>query len=227
MRNALALAACLLIAACTTTNAKLATAIEKPRPDATVAVAQPDVQLSLLGVSGLAESRADWSNAARDNISGELKKALDAKGLKYTSIDPSGSMAGRTGQLLRLNAAVGQSIQLFNYGVINLPTHKDNFDWTLGDGAHDLAVAYNADYALFIGARGSYSSDTRKLAWLGAAAFGVSLPMGGQYLYASLVDLKTGRILWYNEAVAGPNADMRSVEGAHSLVVDVLKTAPF
>lgn len=227
MNRFLILAACLLLGACTTTNAKLALAVEKPRADAQVMVLKPDVQLGVLTMSGLTEPRADWSAAGRDNIAAEVKKALDAKGLKFTQVDPADAMAGHTGQLLRLNAAVGQSIMLFNYGVINLPTHKGNFEWTLGEGARDLGSAYSSEYALFINARGSYSSDARKLAWLGAAALGVSLPTGGQYLSASLVELKTGRIIWFNEAVAGPSADMRNAEGAQSLVADLLKTAPF
>jgi hypothetical protein len=227
MRVFLVLAACLMAAACTTTDAKLATSVEKPRANAQVMLLQPDVQLGVLTMSGLTEPRADWSSSGRDNIASEVKKALDVKGLKYTEVDPAGAMTGRSGQLLRLNAAVGQSILLFNYGAINLPTHKGTFEWTLGDGARDLGSAYNADYALFINARGSYSSDARKLAWIGAAAFGVALPTGGQYLSASLVDLKTGRIIWFNQAVAGPDADMRNPEGARNLVAELLKTAPF
>ena len=227
MRKLFVLAASLLVAACTTTNVKLATAVEKPRADAQVMVLQPDVQLGVLTMSGLTEPRADWSASGRDNIAAEVKKALDVKGLKYTQVDPAAAMSGHTGQLLRLNAAVGQSILLFNYGAINLPTHKGSFEWTLGEGAHDLGGAYNSEYALFINARGSYSSDARKLAWLGAAAFGVALPTGGQYLSASLVELKTGRIIWFNQAVAGPDADIRNPEGAHNLVAEMLKTAPF
>lgn len=220
-------AACLGLAACTTTDARIATSVERPTPGASVMMLQPDVQLSLLTVSGMPEARADWSTQSRDNITAQVKQALDAKGLKYTEVDPSGAMAGHTGQLLRLNGAVGQSIILFNYGAYSLPTHKGSFEWTLGDGARDLGATYHADYALFIGARGSYSSDARKAAWLGAAMLGVALPMGGQSLYASLVDLKTGRVIWFNQALAGPGADMRNAEGAHSLVTDVMKTAPF
>ena len=128
---------------------------------------------------------------------------------------------------MRLNGAVGQSILLFNYGAYSLPTHKGSFEWTLGDGAQQLGATYHADYALFINARGSYSSDARKMAFIGAAMLGVALPMGGQYVDASLVELKTGRIIWFNQALASPTADMRSPEGARSLVEELLKTAPF
>ena len=61
---------------------------------------------------------------------------------------------------------------------------------------------------------------------IGAAALGVSLPMGGQEAYASLVELKTGKVVWFNQAVAGPTADMRSPEGAKLLTEALLKDLP-
>ena len=75
-------------------------------------------------------------------------------------------------------------------------------------------------------ARGTYASGGRVAAMIGFAALGVSVPLGNQYAMASLVDLKTGRIVWYNTALAGPNADMRQPEGAKILVTAMLKDAP-
>jgi len=226
MRVWLIVAACLAMAACTTTQAKLATTADRPSPNAEILALQPDVQLAIITAGGVTEPRADWSTAARDNIAAAIKGALSAKGLKYTALDPTTVESGRNAQLLRLNNAVGQAILTYDY-LIQLPTHANGFDWTLGDGVKTLATTYGGDYALFVNARGSYSSDARKAVIVVAAVLGVSVPTGGQALDASLVDMRTGRIVWFNVAQASPDADMRTPEGAQSLVKDVLKSAPF
>jgi hypothetical protein len=52
------------------------------------------------------------------------------------------------------------------------------------------------------------------------------VPLGSQTVQLSLVDLKTGNIVWYNNVLAGPGADMRSRAGAKSLVEGLLKDIP-
>jgi hypothetical protein len=230
MRLLLAIVACALLAACgTTTDTRLAapTAISKPAANSKVLVVQPDVQLSLLTTVGLQEPRADWSQDARRNLEQALQSELRAKAHPSDVLDPGQAMGGREGQLIRLHDAVGQSILAFNYGVINLPTKKKgSFDWTLGEGATELRESRGADYALFVTARGSYSSGGRKALMVGAALLGVGVPLGGQQAFASLVDLKTGRIVWFNVARAGAQDDMRTPEGARALVGQLLTGAP-
>lgn len=217
-----ALAACLALAGCTTTSTQLAFKdAPKPPPGARIILLQPDVHLALLTASGLQDPRADWSQQGEDNLAAEMSTSLTARAHQFRTVDPETAMEGRTGQLLRLNEAVTQSIP---YGF--LPTKKGSFDWTLGEGAQALGAAYQADYALFVTARGTYASGGRVVAMIGLAALGVSVPLGNQYAMASLVDLKTGRIVWYNTALAGPNADMRQPAGAKILVTAMLKDAP-
>ncbi|MFZ5668364.1 MAG: hypothetical protein ACOY4K_02630 [Pseudomonadota bacterium] len=227
MKRFLAMAvACLAMAACTTTNVKSATGLpEAPPQNARVLVAQPDIELSLLTASGLLEPRADWTASARANIQGAVDAALQGKSHKLTVLDPATEMEGREGQVLRLNGAVSSAI--FSYGLYGkgLPS-KSGFDWTLGEGAQLLAAKYGSDYALFVYGRGSYSSGGRVAMMIGAAALGVSIPMGGQQIYASLVELKTGRVIWFNYAIAAPNADMRTPEGARLLTESLLKGLP-
>ncbi len=100
------------------------------------------------------------------------------------------------------------------------------FDWTLGEGAQELGRTYGADYALFTYGRGSWSSGGRKALFLLAAMGGIGLQMGSQTLFASLVDLKTGRVVWFNVASASSNDDMRTPEGARKLVQSLMKNAP-
>ncbi|MDB5420078.1 MAG: hypothetical protein JWR59_25, partial [Brevundimonas sp.] len=205
MKRIIAVMACLLVAACaTTTNTKVADkAAPRPAAGARVIIVQPDIELSVLTASGLQEPRADWTDQGRANVATELKTATQGRQHVFRELDPAEARQGRVGQLLRLHEAVGQSIMQFNFGVVSLPTKKGTFDWTLGEGAQALGKAYDADYALFTYGRGSYSSGGRKAMMVGMALLGVSVPMGGQQMFSSLVDLKTGRVVWFNVATAG------------------------
>jgi hypothetical protein len=219
--------ACAFLAACTTTKAKLAfDNPTKPPSGARVLVLQPDVQLSVLTAAGLQEPRADWSAAARQNLAAEVEKALGARSHNFKVLDSNAAMEGRPGQLLRLHGAVGQSILAFNYGAYALPTKKGNFDWTIGDGAQSLGAEYGVDYALFVTGAGSYASSGRVATMIGLSLLGVGVPLGSQQVFCSLVDLRTGRVIWFNVAHAGPNADMREQAGAQSLVASLFKTLP-
>lgn len=227
MFRILAISLCLLIAACTTTNQKFADRdAPKPAPGARILVVDPDVELSLLTAVGLQEPRADWTKAAQTNLDTAVQNVLKSRSHEFRELDPSTALEGRAGQLLRLHEAVGLSIMAFNYGSLKLPTKKSSFDWTLGEGAQALGQQYDADYALFTYGRGSYSSTGRKAAMVGLALLGVSVPLGGQQAFASLVDLKTGRVVWFNVARAAPSADMRTPEGAQEFVAAMMKDAP-
>ena len=219
--------ACVLFAGCTTTNTRVAVQDgAKPAAGAQILMLQPDVQLAVLTAAGIEEARADWSKQAQANLVRELETQLKgrAHGLKTIAVDEA--MDGRSGQLLRLNVAVGQSIQAFSYGAEKLPSKPAGFDWTLGEGARVLAEEQSADYALFVNARGTYASSGRMATAFGLAMLGVAVPLGQQQILASLVDLKTGRVIWFNVATTGQNADMRESEGATSLVTSLLKNIP-
>jgi hypothetical protein len=229
IKRLVALCACALLAACaTTTSTRTAapSAMSAPAKGTKVLVVQPDVQLSMLTAVGLQEPRADWSQQARDNLRAAVEGQIKTRSYKVELLDPQESMAGRAGQLIRLHDAVGQSIIAFNYGAIDLPTKKGAFDWTLGDGVRTLGESHAANYALFVTARGSYSSSARKAVMVGAALLGVGLPLGGQQAFASLVDLRTGQVVWFNVARAGAADDMRSPEGAATLAASLMTGAP-
>lgn len=229
MRRFIALASCLLLlgACATATNTRLADkAAPKPVAGAKILIIQPDVQLSMLTAAGMQEPKADWSMRGRDNIATELAAATKGRSHVFRQLDPDKAEDPKVVQLLRLHGAVGQTIGAFNYGLYKLPNKNGAFDWTLGEGAQTLGQVYDADYALFTYGRGSYASDGRKAAMVLMAMVGASLPLGGQTAFASLVDLKTGRVVWFNVAVAAPNADMRDPEGAKSFVTALLKDAP-
>lgn len=230
MKRLLAVAlTCALLSACgTTTQIKLADAkAPKPASGTRILVLQPDIELTLLTASGVQEPRADWSKAAKVKLSADIADTLKGRTHQIKTADPAGVIEGREGQLFRLHEAVGNSILLFSYGGISLPSKKkDSFDWTLGEGAQTLGATYDADYALFVYGRGSYASGGRVALAIGMSLLGGSVPLGSQNAFASLVDLHTGRVVWFNVAHAGQNADMREDAGAKSLTASLLKDIP-
>lgn len=228
MRVILALLACVALAACTHTKVKSAPPgmLTAAAPDSKAVLVQPDVQLAVLTAAGLHEARADWSQAAQANLTQAIAEALKGRSHRFDTLDPAASMEGRTGQLLRLHEAVGQSVTLFEYGKPRLPTKKKAFDWTLGDGARVLREATGADYALFVTGRGTYASTQRKLVSIGAMFLLMDVPLGKQQVMASLVDLRTGRLVWFNLTTAGPATDIRDPDGARNLTHSLLKDIP-
>lgn len=228
MRRWLALAvAAVFLASCASSSPKTYSATYEPPPAGSrVLVMTPDVHLALLTAAGLQEPREDWSRQGRDNLASTVAVHIAREGHSSSTLDPTTAMEGRIGQLIRLHDAVGASILAVNYANVNVPTRRNNFEWTLGEGTREIATAHNADYALFITARGSYASSGRVAAMVGLAILGVSVPLGGQQAFASLVDLRTGNIIWFNVIVAGPNEDMRDPEGAALLARRVMRDAP-
>jgi hypothetical protein len=227
LKKLCAVSALLVLAACATSAPKTFTGqFEPPAAGSRVLVMTPDVQLAVLTAAGLQEPREDWSRSARDNLAAAIATHIDSEGHVSSALDPTTAMEGRVGQIIRLHDAVGSSILAINYLGVNVPTRRANFEWTLGEGVQELAAAHNADYALFVTARGSYASAGRAAAVVGMAILGVGLPMGGQQAFASLVDLRTGNVIWFNVVTAAPNEDMREPDGAADVARRLMQDAP-
>ena len=188
-----------------------------------ILIMQPDVQLSVLTAGGQPEPREDWSIAGRDNLARSLAEAVTRENHVVSTLDPQTAMEGRIGQIIRLHDSVGGAI-IFNE-TLKLPTLRGNPQWTLGEGVQELATTYQADYALFTVARGSYASGARAAVAIVGLVAGVYIPMGGQQTFVSLVNLHTGEIVWFGFESAG-GSDMRERLGASAVVAKLLSDAP-
>jgi hypothetical protein len=192
---------------------------------------KPDVTAGLLTAGGIVEPREDWTNQARDNVI----KAVEAQETRHGAVVKVAATAKDAGwdpaateDLVLLHRAVGTAIAMHKYGMQPLPTKKDRFDWTLGEQAVAFGAATHYDYALFLHAEDSFSSGGRRA--LQAAGFlgclvGVCVAVsGGQEIaFASLVDLKTGEVIWFNTLVSGIG-DIRTPEGANEMVMKLLES---
>lgn len=229
MKRLLIAAACLMMAACTTTAVRKADTVRTPEAGATILIVEPRIQLGMLTAGGVTEPREEWSQQARQYVLRHVQNSMVQDSHKFVVGNVDDLMEGRLGQVVRVNEAVIQSIiahEYNGYAGAKLATKKDDFEWTIGEGSQLVGQHFGADYALFISGDGTYASGGRVAAFVVASAFGVGIPLGQQQVMASLVDLKTGQVMWVNYAVAGPGADMREDAGAQSLVESLLKDAP-
>lgn len=189
-----------------------------------VILVTPDIELSELTAGGANAPRADWTRTAIALTGRHITAALAARGVTVTPADTAGD--AREAQLVKLNSAVGNAILLhLYYSPIKLPQKGDALDWTLGPGVGRLRAHYHGDYALFVHVRDSYSSTGRQALIGVAALLLVPVPGGFQSGFASLVDLRTGKIVWFNRLLS-VNGDLRHDDDARDTVGELLKGLP-
>jgi hypothetical protein len=236
---AVAIAAGLLAGGCVQTRQFADVQFTPPSGDYKLLVLRPDVTVGSLTTGGMVEPRADWTDQARRSIVDALRAQQASRGGNLTIIERRNQLAGVTEQELadveRLNFAVDQSIVEHKYLGDYLPTKRGKgLDWTLGADAVRLGQKTGYDYALFLHAEDEVASGGRvALGVLGLAGcfIGFCAPnVGGQQQldYASLVDLKTGEVVWFNVVSAGSEipgikfGDLRTPQGAAQMVERLL-----
>jgi hypothetical protein len=237
-RSALGLAGVLAMAAamsgCVQTRQVADVYFTPPEGDYSLLVMRPDVTVNSLTTGGMAEPRADWTEQARANIVAALRAEEAGRGGEVKVLDRRDSLPGVSAEsvadLERLHAAVGNSIALHKYLGAYLPSkRRKGLDYTLGEDAVALGRKTGFDYALFMYAEDNIASTGRTaLQVLGVAgcAIGFCAPSGGsrQFAYASLVDLRTGDVVWFNVLQTGSQlpgvsfGDIRKPEGAAQMV---------
>lgn len=194
-----------------------------------VVIIEPDIQLSEVLAGGVQEPRREWTENARRLYPAAVRNRLAAAG-KATRpdylIDDDMPPESRLGQIIRLNEAVSLSVLAYTQPGNELATKGDRLDWTLGPGAVELQKATGADYALFTYVRDSYTSAGRKaLRIIGFLALGGDIGGGSQIGVTTLVDLRTGQVVWFN-FLARQTGDLRDPQGAKATVDDLLKGLP-
>jgi hypothetical protein len=188
-----------------------------------VALMPADVELYQLTAGGIPEPRADWTAAAVGFVK-ELYKARKAK-LGAEVVEVADDADEALLELNRLHGAVAGAIAVHHFGILALPTKEQKLDWTLGPGVGAVREKSGADYALFVYIRDSYATGERVAAMIIGAMFGVGLPGGIQAAYASLVDLKTGQIVWFNQLLR-PSGDLRERDKAQETLDALLSGYP-
>jgi hypothetical protein len=73
--------------------------------------------------------------------------------------------------------------------------------------------------------RDSYTTAGRAFMMLGAAILGVGITGGQQLAFASLVDLNTGNVVWFN-VLQSSSGDLRTGPESARVISALLKDAP-
>jgi hypothetical protein len=227
-------AAALTLAGCVSTRQVADVQFEPPQGNYSLVVMRPDVQVGTVTTGGLVEPRAEWTEQARTNLLAALRDQQAGRGGRTMILERRDAVRGIEAQtvadLERLHTAVGNSIIVHKYALGNqLPTKRRGIDWTLGEDAVKFGRATGMDYALFLYAQDSSASSGRvALQVLGLAGcfVGFCAPVGGgsQVAFASLVDLKTGDVVWFNVLQTNSQlpgvsfGDIRTPDGAAQMV---------
>ena len=232
---ALAMALSVPVAGCVQTRQFADLQFTPPQGDYRLLVMRPDVTVNSVTTGGMPEPRANWTEQARAHIIAALRAQQAARGGNVQIVARRNELRGVSedvvADLERLHGAVGNSIALHKYLGAYLPTKpRRGLDYTLGAEAVELGRRTGYDYALFMHAEDNIVSSGRvALQVLGVAGciVGFCAPNiggGGQFAYASLVDLKTGDVVWFDvvqteSQIAGIKfGDIRSPQGAAQLV---------
>lgn len=205
-----------------------------------VLLVEPDIQLSLLTAAGLEEPHAEWTESGKKNVVQALDAFMKEKNASLISYrQPQGDpdQTHRHNQILKMHQAVGVSILNHKYNeYLALPTKGDKLDWTLGPDTRLLKDEFGADYALFVFLRDSYASAGRAALVAMGTLVGAFLALGGggggqiisggvQWGFASLVDLTTGEVVWFNRLIS-ETGDLRTPEPARQAINSLLTNVP-
>jgi hypothetical protein len=186
-----------------------------------------DMELFSISAGGVQEPKADWTEAAQRNFKAALdarREQLGANAVQLTDAD-----LDDFAELNALQRAVAEAVFVHHTarGVgMKLPTKNERLDWSLGaDAVKPLKERTGADYALFTWIRDTYASNERKATMIALALLGAISTGGQQTGYASLVDLNTGRVVWFND-LRRMSGDLREEKTAMETVETLLKGFP-
>jgi hypothetical protein len=217
-----------VLAACAQTSKQVNSNFKPADGPYKLILMKSDIEVSLLTAGGLNEPNKEWTESARTGVFTALETNTVGRGgtlIKFNEVSTTPEQVQLTNDLQNLYRAVANSIYIHKYLGVTLPTKKKSFDWTLGPQAQQLGAQADADYALFVYGRDSFSTAGRKAMQFFMAAAGIGIQGGTQFGYASLVNLKTGEVVWFNTLVSSVG-DIRTTDGSASMVNNLLKTMP-
>ncbi|MBF0269028.1 MAG: hypothetical protein HQL44_10605 [Alphaproteobacteria bacterium] len=187
-----------------------------------VALMPLDILLSEKTAGGMLEPNAVWTEQAKRNLLEGLRKnpSFGRAEVVEVSLPPVDSPDEKTFlSFQRLHSAVGASILAHSYQpALVLPTKGAKLDWTMGPLARQLQDKTKTRYALFLHVNDTYASGGRvALIIASALLFGVAPEGGTQTGFASLVDLETGDIVWFNH-LSRNAGDLRNYASAQETI---------
>ena len=185
----------------------------------------PDVKYYLMPTGGTPQVQAEWTEAARANFSASLNEYAAERNIDVVAVVEAEQMSEAEVSYQKLYAAVGSTVLNHHFGELKLPTKQGSFDWSLGPGISEIGEKYDADYALFSYYRDYQATGGRVAFAVFAAVAGVGVSAGLEVGFASLVDLRSGDIVWFNRVTSGAG-ELREADQARAAVDRLFKDLP-
>jgi hypothetical protein len=224
------IAAGALLSACATTEAPIGAEFRPIAESVSILVMAPDVEVSFVTTGG-AEFREDWTAQAKSNLMHALLSELAESGERVTLYDAAHQTeAGQ--QALLLNQAVTDAFAAHvvfmdaSAFVGPLPHQRNQREiYTLGESARAFAPNTDAQYALFLTSRTQIESSGLSAANALVSIVAGYTPASANFrgAYVSLVDLRTGDIVWLRGHNQG---DPRNAQEAASMLDEVFDDSP-
>lgn len=174
-----------------------------------ITIMPPDIEIHLLTAGGIDEIRDEWSDIAKVNVLNAIREELSSLPLVKTSLLDLAQLNEADKEFVKeqngLYNAVAASIIWHTYLPGSTFKHKlDNFDYTLGADIAHISDSSEPDGLLFCaGQKYVWTAGRTSTAIFGllvGAATGVYfIPGSGpEFIVVSLVDAKTGDVIWFN-----------------------------
>jgi hypothetical protein len=225
LRLAIVIPVITILIGCVQTTVRQIDRLESVGDDPRILVMTPDIKYYLLTAGGVPEPHAEWTMAARENFATALEAFAEERDTNLIMVVDQDELEETEIEYQKLYSAVGSTILINHFGPSKLPSKDGEFNWTLGPGVAVIGDKYDADYALFSYYRDYQASGGRIAFAILAAAAGVGVSTGSEGGFASLIDLKTGNIVWFNVVVAG-SGELRDEKGAVTAVNALFKDLP-
>jgi hypothetical protein len=193
---------------------------EKP----SIVLMPPDIRYYRISAGGVIEPNREWTEAAQANFAAATSDFAESIGADLKILDKD-NLGPTEIRYETLHAAVGSAVQKHYFGRDKLPGKGGEFDWSLGPEISAIGENHAADYALFVFYRDYQASGGRTAVSIIATAAGANLETGSEAGFASLVDLDSGDIVWFNVVNAG-SGELRDKAGAEAAVKTLFKNMP-
>ncbi len=220
------------LSACVTATPPIGHNFRAEQQSASILIMDPDVEVVFVTTGG-SETRADWSQQAEANLLRAVQSQLLQSGERASVYDAS-ELSREAQQTLLLNQAITDALAAHVVfmdittfaGPLPHVTAENRVPYTLGESVRALAPNAQADYALFLTSRAQIESGGLFMAkvLIGAATGYVPASANFRGTYVSIVDLRTGEVVWLRSYNMG---DPRNENEANSIVQQIFKDSPF
>lgn len=219
----------LLLIGCTSTNPTVKAGVSGTVVrGSTVLLMEPDIVCTELGADDSEVKNAEWTRAAEESVAAALADFMAEHDTRLVPYDVGGLPPER----LRQHQPALQALGGVATPTAAAPAQPVQVSTPRVELLAPLREDFGADYALSVFLRQSFQTPghlaMRYSLGLLLGPIWAPMPGTGQFGYASLVDLRTGEVIWVNSIATGGEtmADVRTRDAAKATVAELMTDCP-